>query len=137
VASLVLAGLIQTGPAAADPPLKNQAISLVSSTYGQFMAAKRSSLRNNRFDWSTDGCSWTPPPWNWEHRAPCEQHDFGYRNFGKGLTLERTESRRAWIDARFLTEMLRNCRDHWWYPNCTNGAYTMYAVVRNFNNWRD
>jgi Prokaryotic phospholipase A2 len=133
----VLVGLLPTGTALADPPLKTRAIGVVSVSYGEFMTIKRSPARDKVFDWSTDGCSWTPPPWNWEHRAACEQHDFGYRNFGNGLRLERTESRRAWIDQRFLTEMLRNCRQHWWYPNCVDGAYTMYAVVRNFNNWRD
>jgi Prokaryotic phospholipase A2 len=75
----VLVSMISTGTAPADPPPQTRAIGVMSVSYGEFMTIKRSPARDNVFDWSTDGCSWTPPPWNWEHRAPCEQHDFGYQ----------------------------------------------------------
>ena len=131
--SIMLVGLIPAGTATADT--KSRAIEIMSQSYGDFKNTK--SRHEAPFDWSSDGCSWTPAPWRWEQDGPCQLHDFGYRNFGKGLTLERNENRRAWIDHRFLEEMQRNCRQHWWYTSCPNGILTMYAVVRNFSNWND
>jgi hypothetical protein len=133
VVGVMLAGLVPAGTAAADT--KSRAIDIMNQSYGDFLKTK--ARHEAPFDWSTDGCSWTPPPWNWEQRGPCELHDFGYRNFGKGLTLERTENRRGWIDQRFLDEMRRNCRQHWWYTSCPNGILTMYGVVRNASDWSD
>lgn len=132
---------IPTQSAVADPPLKSQAIGIMNLTYDQFMKAKASPTRNGRFDWASDGCS---APWLfkastivqaaiWMHNAPCQQHDFGRRNFGHGLTLERTESRRNWIDARFRSELNRNCNDHWWYPSCHATAGAVYVVMRAFS----
>jgi len=138
-----------SGPshAVADPPesLRQRATSIMNDTYGGFMVAKRS--KEHPFDWRSNGCNWpTPPLWAWEQNVPCQQHDFGYRNFGSGLKLDRTEARRAWIDGIFLREMLRNCKDLFPYPyavvayayaDCVEGAHLMYAAVRNFNDWRD
>jgi len=124
-------------PAAADPPqsTRQRATSIMESTYGGFAFIKQS--HESPFDWSSDGCSWTPPPQRWEQEVPCQEHDFGYRNFGKGLTLDRTEARRAWIDQRFLSEMLRNCNQHPFSPNCYPNAMALYAAVRNMSDWRD
>ena len=92
----------------------------------------------NWFDWTDDGCSKTPPPAMWVFRSACRQHDFGYRNFGKGLTLERTEERRAWIDARFLAEMYRICSGFGASTGtCRAEARVMWSAVRRFNDWRD
>jgi hypothetical protein len=131
LAGVLLAGLVPVGTAVADT--KSHAVDIVSQSYGDFLKTKRTG--EAPFDWSSDGCSWTPAPWSWEQSGPCQLHDFGYRNFGKGLTLERTEDRRAWIDRRFLDEMRRNCRQHWWYTSCPNGIYVMYGVVRNRSDW--
>jgi len=91
-----------------------------------------------RFDWTDDGCSWTPGYLARRFNGPCQQHDFGYRNFGKGLTLERTEDRRAWIDARFLAEMYRICSGFGASAGtCRAEAYGMWSAVRRFNDWRD
>jgi len=134
--------VIPTATAAADPPLKTQAIGIMNASYGEFMALKSSPSRNNRFDWASDGCSGphTSPvdwlrPFYLMHDAPCQLHDFGYRNFGNGLRLERTESRREWIDGRFLSEMLRNCSDHWWYVGCETSARGFWGVVRLASDW--
>lgn len=102
----------------------------------------------NSFDWTDDGCSGREQigPVSNIYRdlfnLPCRQHDFGYRNFGKGLTLERTEARRAWIDARFLTEMKRLCNDsfpQWWQiankQVCFTTADIVYEAVRRLSNW--
>jgi hypothetical protein len=143
LASLALTAASPTAPALADPPLKTQAIGIMSVSYGEFMRLKASQGRNPRFDWASDGCSgpwwWASPPAllaaRWMHTAPCEQHDFGHRNFGHGLRLEPTEARREWVDGRFRDEMLRNCRDHRWYPNCVQVAFAFHATVRAFGRW--
>jgi hypothetical protein len=87
----------------------------------------------NQFDWGTDGCSFTPEPWRTIFDGPCEQHDFGYRNFSKGLRLGPTEARRLMIDNRFRNEMFRVC-EPWSYPDkvtCYVAARTAYNAVRN------
>lgn len=93
------------------------------------------------FDWSTDGCTWTPPPARNVFDGPCQLHDFGYRNFGRGLTLGRSENMRKAIDVRFREEMYRACRDPsasallGGYTYCVVVAYGMYAVVRRRGDW--
>jgi hypothetical protein len=68
----------------------------------------------DQFNWTDDKCS---PPWMPEFiyrklfQEPCQQHDFGYRNFGNWMRLGRNELTRAWIDHRFLFEMRRLCQD--------------------------
>jgi Prokaryotic phospholipase A2 len=140
--AFLLAFAIPAGTASADPPLKEQAIDIMSHSYGGFINAKNSPSRNNQFDWASDGCSGphTNPvdllqPFYVMHNAPCQLHDFGYRNFGNGLRLERTEERRAWIDGRFYAEMQRNCDEHWWYVGCGTAADAFYAAVRVANDW--
>lgn len=125
--------------------LRTEAIAIMRQTYAQFMVMKKYD-RYGPFDWSSDGCSWTP---NWKgfnlaaiFDAACEEHDFGYRNFGKGLRLGRNERRRAWIDNRFHTEMDRICNDKWgawwqWFNRkaCLGEAKVMYEVVHKVNYW--
>lgn len=96
----------------------------------------------DQFDWSTDGCSRTPSSWASLFDPACQEHDFGYRNFGKGLTLGRNEPTRAWIDDRFHTEMKSICNykfSNWTqYANlqaCFTEADVMYAAVRLANSW--
>ena len=108
----------------------------------------RKPLPYNYFEWTTDGCSGPtgrlPPAGSWSSifNAPCQQHDFGYRNFSKNLTLNRTESMRKWIDQRFKTEMDRVCSS--WSNNtfldrsksaCYKAASTMYKAVSAYNYW--
>jgi hypothetical protein len=140
--AFLLAFAIPAGQASADPPLKEQAIDIMGHSYGDFINAKNSPTRNNKFDWASDGCSGphTNPvdllqPFYIMHNAPCQLHDFGYRNFGNGLRLERTEDRRAWIDGRFYEEMRRNCSDHPLYPACNTAADAFFAAVRVASDW--
>lgn len=114
---------------------------------GQGCFAQGGSCRKpapyNVFDWTTDGCSWTPAPARDVFNAACQQHDFGYRNFGKGPTVGRTEDARAWVDWRFRTELNRLCKK----PEvnrplggkflCGKVATTMFGVVRNRSDWSD
>lgn len=92
----------------------------------------------NAFDWTSDGCSgptgWLPPAGAWSSifNGPCQLHDFGYRNFGKGLRLQRSEARRRWVDYRFGKEMFRVCSTWSNRPDkiaCYQAARTMYRAV--------
>ena len=121
--------------------LRQEAISIMSLNYKEF-GWLRAHDPVAPFDWSSDGCSWTPPAWANLFTPACLLHDFGYRNFGNGLRLQRTEDRRAWIDGRFYTEMKRICNDKysaWWYlandAACHSEADAMYHVVRVASHW--
>ena len=91
------------------------------------------------FDWNTDGCSSpTPPSLRRLFSMPCQQHDFGYRNYGRGLRLGRNENTRGWIDGRLLTESRRLCDISFsrWYQKankatCRSQAYSMWVAVRH------
>jgi hypothetical protein len=97
-------------------------------------------LPYNWFDWTSDGCSWTPPALAARFNGPCQLHDFGYRNFGKGLTVQRNETRRKWIDDRFKTEMDSVCNtlpglNRVQRSQCRQEARVMYEVVRRRSDW--
>ncbi|OJY41564.1 MAG: hypothetical protein BGP03_20385 [Pseudonocardia sp. 73-21] len=101
----------------------------------------------NAFNWSDDGCSgreqigFVSNVYRNLFNKPCQLHDFGYRNFGKGLTLSRTEETRAWIDSRFRTEMYRLCETNYAGNRlqrgaCKTNADIVWATVRNTGgNW--
>ena len=131
----------QIPPPPGHVSLRQEAISIMELTYKQF-GWMRSHDPIGPFNWTSDGCSWTPPDWAQLFRPACRLHDFGYRNFGNGLRLQHTEARRAWIDGRFYTEMKRICNDKysaWWRvandAACHSEAWTMYKVVRVASHW--
>lgn len=98
----------------------------------------RKPLPYNWFDWTTDGCSDpTPSQWKPVFAGPCEQHDFGFRNFGNGLTLQRKESRRIWINRRFYGEMRRVCSGYHGTdrPVCYNAANFIFSGVSVGSHW--
>ncbi len=95
---------------------------IMGMPYPEFLRLKRS--KPAPFNWKDDGCSF--PGRNQLPRRlrreigkrmriifdkPCQQHDFGYRNFGQpdGLQLDPRESTRLWIDRRLYSEMKRAC----------------------------
>lgn len=103
----------------------------------------------NAFDWTDDGCSGRDTAWLFSRaisnayrdlfNGPCQLHDFGYRNLGKGLSLQRNEETRAWIDGRFLSEMNRLCDETYRGSaklRCRVNARTVYSVVRVASSWR-
>ncbi|MEV6695312.1 phospholipase A2 [Micromonospora sp. NPDC051196] len=99
----------------------------------------------HQFDWDTDSCSGPVPESlrNLFHPA-CQQHDFGYRNFGKGLTLGRDEGTRRWIDDRMQAEMKDICNyrfsDWLQYANlqvCFKEAEAMWLAVRLASDWSE
>jgi hypothetical protein len=109
----------------------------MNMSYSQFDRYRR-VVHDAPFDWSADGCSRpTPPAWGRLFRVPCQQHDFGYHNYGRGLRLGRNENTRGWIDGRLLTESRRLCDTSFsrWYQKankaaCRHEAYLMWGALR-------
>lgn len=91
-------------PGGGGGSVRSEAVAIMKLTYKQFMWLKKNDPMPP-FDWSTDGCSWTPSVKYFDlakiFNPACQLHDFGYRNFGKGLNLGHNEKTRAWIDGRF------------------------------------
>jgi hypothetical protein len=142
IAAMVVALTLMTVSApAAQADTKGLADAIMNMHYETFIVyAGVSSPRP--FDWSTDGCSPpTPSSLRRLFSQPCEQHDFGYRNYGSsdgGLRLGPNEKTRDWIDGRLRTEMGRLCdRSFWrWYQKankaaCHTEAFAMWTAVRH------
>ena len=95
---------------------------------------------DRHFDWNQNGCStpsWTQPVtdrWNKVFTKACRRHDFGYRNFGHGLTLASTATMKARIDNNFHDDMYAICAhyDGKGAPYCTSWADDFYSGVRSF-----
>lgn len=123
---------VAAGPAG-RPGVLEQADRIMNLTYGAFAETPRVEP----FDWSTDGCS-VPvgfAPYREVFRPACEQHDFGYRNYGAHgkLRLGPTRDTKNWIDGRFRTEMERICQDAYAAAadrgNCVGAAQGYFVAV--------
>lgn len=113
--------------------LEHESTRLVALPYWAFEKAAR--RRSAPFDWSTDGCSRTPRVLATRFAGPCRQHDFAYRNLGRGLRLSATEDARDWADARFHDELRRRCGELFTgrrLARCRLGARGMWAAVRRY-----
>jgi hypothetical protein len=120
-----------TAPAAqAEPrpdPVKEEAVRIMQLSYPDFLDLKKS--KPAPFNWHDNGCSAYGQlgVFTLVFDGPCQQHDFGYRNFGRGgLELSPNKDVRAWIDDRLHTEMQRACdRDFgsWWATQIKNQCY--------------
>jgi len=120
--------------ASASTAVERQAAHLGAVDYHAFQFAKTTAPPP--FDWSTDGCTATPPAWAATFDGPCQQHDFGYRNMGHGLRLRPTEAARLAVDRRLLTELRRVCGERFAAIEelrCRVRARAMYTAVRLFN----
>jgi len=156
---LALLALIATPAAQAAQPaeapaagssLRGAADSIMDRDYMSFWKYKAKVLHPDPFNWETDGCS-GPEKIKRVYanlfNKPCQQHDFGYRNYGLepgGPQLSPDEDTRAWIDARFSDEMIRLCNKNFgavWqtYNNilCKGEATHVYAAVRNSKKAKD
>lgn len=134
-AALVLALTAPPAAGAEREALTTRAIVLVSVPYGDFLAAKHADPAPP-FDWSTDGCSHAPGSWARVFDGPCQQHDFAYRNLGRGLRLQHDEATRQWADRRLLTETRRVCAERRRGARravCEGRARAVYAAVRWLN----
>ena len=132
---MLICALLAAAPGAlASTPLERQAAHLGAVDHHAFLLAKADAAPP--FDWSTDGCTATPPAWATAFDGPCQQHDFGYRNLGHGLRLRPTEAARLTVDRRLLTEVRRVCGELYAglaALRCRVRARAMYAAVRLFN----
>ena len=136
VPSLVAASvlLLAAAPAAADTALRQRATALLTLDHHAFLLVKATA--EPPFDGSTDGCTSTPEAWALTFDGPCQQHDFGYRNLGRGLRLRPTRAGRAWVDRRFLAELRRVCAERFagrTRTACRGRARAMHLAVRLFN----
>lgn len=115
------------------------------SNYSQPGCTRQKPSPLNAFDWTDDGCSgkdeikFVSLYYRDMFNGPCQLHDFGYRNFGKGLRLSPYESTRLQIDNIFYTEMKRLCDDRFsgWRgaiarADCKFRAENVYLGVRRF-----
>lgn len=122
------------------PSVRAEADKIMRMTYDQF--ADFSRLHLKPFDWSTDGCSgpkFTKRIYKDLFDKPCRLHDFGYRNYGRGLHLGRNETTRAWIDLRFKQEMDRRCNHFTGWQSykgvvCRSEAHLIYDYERKTGN---
>lgn len=137
----LVAGLVAL-PAAPSPSQPNPLVHarhLVFDTPLQvFLAAADSPLRDDRLDWTSDGCS-APvlgdSGLSFNFRGPCRRHDFAYRNFSRlngGLIW--TPSTRRRVDDVFLRDMRQTCSQRPWAVavRCLGWAETYYRSVRMF-----
>ncbi|MEQ3552329.1 phospholipase A2 [Pseudonocardia nematodicida] len=136
--------------AAQSDPLRDEARRIMSMDYQTFVDHKANVAYPTAFNWTDDGCS-GPQEVRWIYRdlfeKACEQHDFGYRNYGLetgGLHLGPNEDTRAWIDRRFSEEMRRTCARSFSKPwqtynriFCDGQAAHVFAAVRNAKEAKD
>ncbi len=129
LAGFAIGEMVSHGDGRAE--LEREAQRLIALPYWAF--ARAAAVHSRSFDWSSDGCSRTPPALAARFEGPCRQHDFAYRNLGRGLRLTPTETAREWADARFLDELRRRCGDllrGWRLTRCRGDARAMWLAVR-------
>jgi hypothetical protein len=126
------------------PPATNPTIARANQIMGlDYAAFDRLPKNEPPFDWSNDHCSNpfgdTLPilgDFNDDFSRACDQHDFGYANYGAGgLQLSMNENTRGWIDDRLLQEMRRICNNEVPFldiPFCHTAATAFYGAVRTF-----
>lgn len=83
------------------------------------------------FDWNDNGCS-SPIDISgaYNFNKACERHDFGYRNYGHGLTVNPTDGQRAAVDGQFLKDMRAWCSANSPTGGCELAARAYYGAVR-------
>ncbi len=106
--------------------------------------------------WSTNGCSvptsllkanyktlivgFSLDYYSGVFKKSCDRHDFGYRNYGKGLQLERTDVQRAKIDRKLSDNMDLQCKKRFGHKvleyaqrkTCFRVSGLFYRAVRAF-----
>ncbi len=103
---------------------------LMTESLSAFMKHKKA--KGGPWNWSDNGCN-SPAVRAAEFYRACARHDFGYRNYGWGLTVNPTDSRRLWVDERFRTDMRAICRANHSgkaRTDCYKAAAINYAGVR-------
>jgi ABC-type amino acid transport substrate-binding protein len=128
--------LVAARPAGADDlgTVRRRADALLDAPLPAFLVTK--VIAPPPFDWRDDGCSHAPDrPFGFDFAGACARHDFGYRNFGRGLRLDPSEARRARVDERFHADLLAACgRVTGWVLRaaCRHVALLYFQAVRLF-----
>jgi hypothetical protein len=137
VQTFVVAAIFMATTPPAPPHTVAHAL-MFRTTLTAFIASAQSPLRDERLDWSTDGCS-VPVIGNtgrtFDFTQACQRHDFGYRNF-KSLHGGKwwTPYLRHRIDQVFQSDMYKNCaaRSRTTRSMCRAWAKTFYRAVRTY-----
>jgi hypothetical protein len=114
--------------------MKFEADHIMRLNYREFMRYKRKAVQWP-MNWSDDGCTKMPDYGRRWFNDACEQHDFGYRNYGKYLNFGRNERAREAIDGQMYREMRRICEDRFTtlsprHGLCIDTAYAAWRTVR-------
>lgn len=128
------------GPSADSPvgSLKLAAEAYTTGPLAAFLTARGTNATGPGagpppFEWSADGCSVYPffgtRVWQYEARFhdACLRHDFGYRNYGNGLRLQRDRATKDWIDAILLRDADHACGSN---IACQQEAQLLYESVQ-------
>lgn len=136
----LLAALAAPAHAVTRTQLINRATDLnFEVTMSKFLQVKNNakSTVDSKFAWADDGCSapadWATAYWQGVFRNPCKRHDFGYRNFGKGLQLVSTGDQKARIDSKFREDMMSRCSrfsSESEIDDCRGAADAFYYALR-------
>ena len=106
------------------------------TTLAKFVATADSPDRDERLDWTSDGCS-APlvesTGRTFDFTNPCRRHDFAYRNIARLDGGRRwTAAMRARVDSVFRRDMRAGCavRPRIERLSCNSWAEIFYRVVR-------
>ena len=118
---------------AKNPHLSDEMGGYMTESMGAFLRHKANTP--GPFDWSDNGCS-SPvgnAPSGFRFLNACKRHDFGYRNYGHGLTVVPYDSTREFVDNRFRTDMYNWCNNNTSgekNTDCKGWADTYHFAVR-------
>ncbi|UJA18781.1 hypothetical protein HJD18_00220 [Thermoleophilia bacterium SCSIO 60948] len=104
------AGFCDGHPGTLEPTTPAQAyVAALELPLAEFLALAASADRDERLDWSEDGCTHVPDgaP-TFDFHGACVRHDFAYRN--AALT-GATAAARAAADERFKADMEASCEN--------------------------
>ncbi|PHH79458.1 hypothetical protein CDD82_2377 [Ophiocordyceps australis] len=93
--------------------------------------ARREKMDPDTYDWSSDGCSYSPDnPFGFPFEPACQRHDFGYRNYK--IENRFTSENRKKIDDNFSKDLQNQCSTSSVPRVCRSLANVYYWAVRAF-----
>ena len=123
-----------SSPSSRPEQLRGEADGFMALPFAEFLTVK--SQEPPPFDWSDNGCSFVNIVVPEELNIACSRHDFGYRNYGEGLSFSPDENTRHWIDRILLQDLQLTCaqiRDGLEEEICINiTSHAIYDAVRVF-----
>lgn len=131
-----LAALVVGSATTLASPVKVAERLVFRTSLTAFVSVADSVERDERLDWSSDGCS-APVVGSsgrsFDFTSACRRHDFAYRNIARLDDGRHWTSRmRARVDSVFLRDMRTDCasRPRVTRASCRNWASLFYSVVR-------